>query len=89
MKQSWLKENTTSILAIMWSVSAIVIFILVLTKDIKSDDKTSYMIVQGMFGTITFILGYYYGASKQRPQDIPKEDNSVNINSNNQKTDTP
>lgn len=88
MKQSWLKENTTSILAIMWSLSAIIIFIIVLTKDIKSDDKTSYMIVQGMFGTITFILGYYYGASKQRA-DTPKEDNSVNINSNNQKTNTP
>lgn len=64
---TWLKEHTTSLLAIIWSLSAIVIFILVLTKDIKSDDKTSYMIVQGMFGTITFILGYYYGASKQRP----------------------
>ncbi len=89
MKQSWLKENTTSILAIMWSLSAIIIFIVVLTKDIKSDDKTSYMIVQGMFGTITFILGYYYGASKQRADPTPKEDNSVQINSNNQNTEKP
>lgn len=76
MKDGWLKHNITSILAILWSVAAITIFILVLTKDIKSDDKTVYLIIQGAFSIITFILGYYYGASKSRPEISDNKTNS-------------
>lgn len=78
MKEHWLKHNITSILAILWSIAAIVIFILVLTKDIKSDDKTVYLIIQGSFSIITFILGYYYGASKSRPEITDNPTNQLN-----------
>lgn len=68
-REGWLKENITSVLAIMWSVFAFVILMVVLTKEIKSDDKTVYLIIGGVFGIINFVIGYYYGASKSKPSD--------------------
>ena len=36
----------------------------VLTKDVKSDDKTTYLILSFIFGITTFQQGYYFGATK-------------------------
>lgn len=82
-KLTWLNHNITSILAIIWSVFAFVILMVVLTKDIKSDDKTVYLIIGGVFGIINFVIGYYYGASKSKPADVS---NTNQNNTNNQTT---
>lgn len=82
-KLTWLNHNITSILAILWSVFAFVILMVVLTKDIKSDDKTVYLIIGGVLGIINFVIGYYYGASKSKPADVS---NTNQNNTNNQTT---
>jgi len=62
--KDWLKDNIRSVLAIIWSIWGMVIYLVVLFKDVKSDDKTTFLIVNSVFGITTFILGYYFGASK-------------------------
>lgn len=68
-KEGWLKNNIRSILAVTWSVWAMIVFLVVLEKDVKSDDKTTFLIVNSVFGITTFILGYYFGASKTQSEN--------------------
>lgn len=71
--KDWLKDNIRSVLAILWSIWGMVIYLVVLFKDVKSDDKTTFLIVNSVFGITTFILGYYFGASK------PQTDNRNSV----------
>ena len=63
-RKDWLKDNITSLLAILWSAASIVIFFIILTKDIKSDDKLTYLIIANQNSIVLLILGYYYVSSK-------------------------
>lgn len=74
MKDGWLRDNITSLLAILWSCFAFIILMVVLTKEIKSDDKTVYLIIGGVFGIINFVIGYYYGASKSKPNELGRNE---------------
>ena len=58
-----------SIIALMWSVGTIAMFFVILTKDIKSEDKTTFMIINSVMGIMGFILGYYFGASKTQSEN--------------------
>jgi hypothetical protein len=78
MKETFLKDNIRSLLALIWSLIAGIILILLINRlPIESDITKS--IVQGVFGIIMFKFGYYYSASKDK---LP-----IN-NSNNQTTET-
>lgn len=88
MKQSWLKDHITSIIAIITVLACTSIQLIILMKETKSDPQTTGSVLQGSFGVEMLVLTFYFGGMKTR-QEPPKEDNSVNINSNNQKTDTP
>ena len=73
MKETFLKDNIRSLLALMWTIIAGIIFVLLINRlPIESDITKS--IVQGLFGIIMFKFGYYYSASKDKP--IIKSDNS-------------
>ena len=65
----WLKENIRSVIAFMWTLCGICIFIIILFKDVKTDDKTTFMIINSMLGIMGFILGYYFGASKTQSEN--------------------
>ena len=73
MKETFLKDNIRSLLALMWTIIAGIIFVLLINRlPIESDITKS--IVQGLFGIIMFKFGYYYSASKDK---VPiKSDNS-------------
>ena len=73
MKETFLKDNIRSLLALMWTIIAGIILVLLINRlPIESDITKS--IVQGLFGIIMFKFGYYYSASKDKP--IIKSDNS-------------
>jgi len=76
MKDTFLKDNIRSILALMWSLIAGIILILLINRlPIESDVIKS--IVQGVFGIIMFKFGYYYSASKDK---VPIQNNPNNSN---------
>jgi hypothetical protein len=87
MKNSWLKDHITSLIAILTVIACTTIQLIILLKETKSDPQTTGTVLQGTLGIEMLVLSYYFGASKIKPEP-PKEDNSVQINSNNQKTDT-
>ena len=64
MKNNWLKDNITSLLALICSVASIIIFFVILTKEIKTDDKLTYLIIANQNAIVLLILGYYYVSSK-------------------------
>lgn len=78
-EKGWLKENITSLLAILWSVAAISMNVIILTKDIKADDKVTYLLLSNQNSIVLLILGYYYVSSKiisdkqNKAEDKPKE----------------
>ena len=73
MKDTFLKDNIRSLLALMWSFIAGVILIILINR-LPSDSDITKSIVQGIFGIIMFKFGYYYSASKDK---LPvKTDNS-------------
>lgn len=63
-RKDWLKDNITSILAIIWSLASIAVYFEILTKDIKADDKMTYVIISNQNAVVLLILGYYYVSSK-------------------------
>ena len=73
MKDTFLKDNIRSLLALMWSFIAGIILIILINR-LPSDSDITKSIVQGIFGIIMFKFGYYYSASKDK---LPvKTDNS-------------
>lgn len=78
MEKDWLKNNITPLLAILWTVIAGIVIVVCLFKDVKSDEKLTYVIVGSVVNIVTFILGYYYGASKFRPEHKTEEKKHTN-----------
>jgi hypothetical protein len=73
MKETFLKDNIRSIIALLWSLIAGIILIILINR-LPSDSDITKSIVQGVFGIIMFKFGYYYSASKDK---LPiKSDNS-------------
>lgn len=73
MKDTFLKDNIRSILALVWSFIAGIILIVLINK-LPTESDITKSIVQGVFGIVMFKFGYYYSASKDKP--IIKSDNS-------------
>lgn len=62
------KTSTTSIVAVILIVSCMGLLFMVTTCGVPTDETTRVQIVQGLFGVITLLGGYYFGASKH--QDV-------------------
>lgn len=76
-RKDWLKDNITSILAIIWSSASIAIYFVILTKDIKADDKMTYLVISNQNAVVLLILGYYYVSSKIMSDKQKKADDSI------------
>ena len=63
-ENNWLRENVTSLLALLWSVATIGILYAALFKDIRSDEKLTYVVVTSVVNIVLLILGFYYVSSK-------------------------
>jgi hypothetical protein len=70
MTRYWLKDNIRSLIASIWTIGCLAIFMLVLLKTIKADDKTSYLVLGGIISIVSNINGYYYGASKRMEGEL-------------------
>ena len=80
MKKTWLKDNIRSIIAILWTLASITIFIILLFKVTKTNDATTSMIITSVVGIINFILGYYYGSSKPPTEKTGTTTTKLEIN---------
>lgn len=65
MKSSWLKEHITALIALIITLAFVVINVLVLIRDVRSDDKVTFLILANIYGALAFILGYYFAATKR------------------------
>ena len=77
MKDTFLKDNIRSLLALMWSFIAGIILIILINR-LPTDSDITKSIVQGVFGIIMFKFGYYYSASKDK---LPVKTDNSNSNS--------
>ena len=68
------KTNTASILAILWTLIAGGAILLVLTGSISATEAVQTMVLQGIFGIVMYIIGFYHGGSmngkKKEEMDI-------------------
>ena len=70
-----IRENITSILALIWTIGSFIVILTILTRDIKTDDKTTYLILGSQYGVVMLMVGYYWGSNKTLSDKI-KNDNS-------------
>jgi hypothetical protein len=74
---SWLRNNVSSIIALLWCVAAISIFIMLIFQGDKSIKET----VQNI--TI-LILGYYFGSTRAMNDKFREEKKNPNSPNSNQ-----
>jgi succinate dehydrogenase hydrophobic anchor subunit len=71
--KDWLKEHITAILAVLFTVGFFGVIFIVLTRDVKTNENTTYSILASLSSIIIFILGYYFGSSKTMNEKIKSE----------------
>lgn len=78
MKTIWnclSKTTTASILAILWTIIAGIAITLAITGTTTATDAVQTMVLQGVFGIIMYIVGFYHGGSENRrkKEDLSEE----------------
>lgn len=86
MTRTWLKENITPLLALIWSVSAIAVIIIILLKPLRADEKITYQVIGFINSVVMFILGYYYGSNKAMNEKMKTDYQNKNNTTQNEKT---
>ena len=73
------KTTTASLLAMMWTLIAGTVIILAITGHAAATEAIMTMVLQGVFGIVLYIVGFYHGGSindkKKEEEDsieIPK-----------------
>ncbi len=61
---SWLSKNTGSIIALIFTVFACTLYILVLTGNLKASENITFSVVSSVTGIAMLIIGYYFGSSR-------------------------
>jgi hypothetical protein len=61
---SWLSKNTGSLIALTFTVFTCVLFILVLTGNIKPSENITFTIVSSVTNIFMLVCGYYFGSSR-------------------------
>lgn len=88
-RKDWLKDNITSLLAIVWSFASIGVYFIILTKEIKADDKMTFLVISNQNAIVLLILGYYYVSSKLTSDKQKKEEESTKETTTLIETKTP
>lgn len=79
MKEFFCKASTTSVIAVILAISCMGLLYLITAGNMPKDDTTRTQIIQGVFGLLMLLGGYYFGASKQRSPNINADTvNTVN-----------
>lgn len=60
----WLVKNIVPIIAIIWTVFAMVIFILVLDHKLEVDRGIVMLVINSVSNIVFMIVGYYFGSSE-------------------------
>lgn len=61
---TWLNKNTGSLIALIFTVFTCVLFILVLTGNIKPSENITFTIVSSVTNIFMLVCGYYFGSSR-------------------------
>lgn len=61
--QSWLGKNIAPILALVSTLTAIVVYILVLTHNLKATEPTVLLVVSNLTNVVLVVFGFYFGSS--------------------------
>lgn len=77
-EKGWLKENIRSVIAILWTLEAMAIFIILLFKPTLLNETIASMVITSIVGIVNFVLGYYFGSSKSQ-NDILKGENKTEV----------
>lgn len=83
----WLKNNIRSILAIMWSIAGISIFLYGMFSD-KSNENLRGQIISLIQAIVMFTLGYYYSDSKSKNDTAGTVTNKVELTETKKDTTT-
>lgn len=75
MMNNWLRHNVGSIIALAWTISAIVFFYILL----KNGDKDVMNTVENI---IILILGYYFGSTRTMNDKMRSDFEKDNTNTN-------
>ena len=61
---SWLAKNTGSLIALVFTIFTCILFILVLTGNIKPSENITFTIVSSVTNIFMLVCGYYFGSSR-------------------------
>lgn len=61
--QSWLGKNIAPILGLISTATAIVVYILVLTHQLKATEPTVLLVVSNITNIVLVVFGFYFGSS--------------------------
>ena len=61
---SWLSKNTGSLIALVFTIFTCILFILVLTGDVKPSENITFTIVSSVTNIFMLVCGYYFGSSR-------------------------
>lgn len=61
---SWLSKNVAPIIALVYVAFSIALYILVLVGNIKTTDNITFLVIGNISGSISMLLGYYFGSSR-------------------------
>lgn len=63
-KKNWLSENIVSLLALVWTVFTILIFVMILFRNVKTTDATTITILSTVSNVELIVLTYYFSSTK-------------------------
>lgn len=63
-ESSWLSKNTGSMIAILFTLFTCILFILVLTGNIKPSENITFTIITSVTNILMLIIGYFFGSTR-------------------------
>jgi len=72
------KASTTSVIAIFWTLAAIGFLFYIASGAAHAHETIQTQCIQGLFGIVMLIAGYYFGSSKKEGVNVADND-QVNI----------
>lgn len=72
----WLRDNARSLIAVLFTVGVLTVYILMLRFPVKTDSNVTQNIVTSLTNMQVFILGYYFGSMKESSKKSSDMDES-------------
>ncbi len=80
---NWLQNNIAPLLAVVITVFALFIYLMVLTKTIVATENIAFLIITSVTNVLLLIIGYYFGSSsgsKEKQKSLDKiNDNTTTL----------